>query len=73
MNAYLLDSSKSEIVTDLGMVLGLNKEFNHALYYFEKSYKMDPNNETIVNNLIRTYILLGYQDKANELMTKLKK
>ncbi|MEP7196983.1 MAG: hypothetical protein ABI851_10720 [Saprospiraceae bacterium] len=71
--AYQLDSSRIEIITDLGMVYGLSKKFNEALYLFEKAYKINPKDEFIINNLANTYIFVGQKSKADELFQLLKK
>lgn len=65
--SYQLDSTQTAVLTDLGMVMGLQRKFDSALFFFHKAYTSNPKDETIVNNLVRTYILLGQQARADSI------
>ncbi|MEO6190075.1 MAG: hypothetical protein ABIO44_06650 [Saprospiraceae bacterium] len=73
LKAYEIDSSRMEIITDLGMVIGLSQHIPEAIIYFEKAYKMNPKDENTINNLAHSYIAIGQQAKAEAILATIKK
>lgn len=73
LKAHELDSTRSDILTDLGMAIGLNRQVEEAIPFFEKAFNLKPEDETIINNLVHSYILVGLQSKADSLLSLSKK
>ncbi|NOT37642.1 MAG: tetratricopeptide repeat protein [Saprospiraceae bacterium] len=73
VKAYSMDSTQVELMSDLGMVYGLKRNFYQALYYFNKAYEKKPNDPNIIANLANTYLFIGNKTKADELFSKIPK
>lgn len=67
LKAYVMDSSQVEILSDIGMVYGLGRKFENALYFFNKAYQKKPTDPTIIGNLANTYLFMGNKAKSDEL------
>ncbi len=71
--AYALDSSRVELLSDLGMVYGMGRNFEKALYFFNRAYSFNSKDATLINNIANTYFFMGNKAKADEFFNKLPK
>lgn len=65
LKGYALDDKDITILENLGVIAGLEGNFQEAAEYFKKAYGLDPTNKNVVNNLISTYLQMGDEKSAN--------
>ena len=50
------------------MAYAMKGNFRKSAYYLEKGYKINPNDENILNNLIATLANLGEKERVQKLI-----
>ena len=66
-----INSKNSDILFCLGNVYYELNDLNKSLFYFEKSYKHNPESEIIINNYAVALQSLGRTSEAKKLFEKL--
>ena len=66
--AIIFDSANLECLSAIGVAYAMKGNFRKSAYYLEKGYKINPNDENILNNLIATLANLGEKERVQKLI-----
>jgi tetratricopeptide (TPR) repeat protein len=70
LKAYELDPGNFSVLENLGTLYAVSQDLTKALYFFKESYKANPDNKQIYQNIIQVYMALGNMEEAKNWQNK---
>jgi tetratricopeptide (TPR) repeat protein len=70
--AYQSDSAFMDVPFKIGLNYHFTGDLNHAVFYYEKQLKLQPDNKDAISNLVLAYKSLENKEKEDFYLNKLK-
>jgi len=68
--AWMLDSTNADIYWGFGNILGMKKQFNESIHFFEKSIKINPTSPIVFECISKSYCQLFVKDTIMDNLEK---